>query len=127
MIKAEIDITEPMNNFYKFAEQKDLNHATDAIILICQKTLMKSSEVLNQIIEDSSRLERYAVYDMACQILTMLENERVQYQAKTKNIEAAVSDAEYCLNEIKKSGNPAVIKNYVAAIRKNLDEIENIL
>ena len=127
MIKAEIDITEPMNNFYKFAEQKDFNHATDAIILICQKTLMKPSEVLNQIIEDSSRLERYAEYDMACQILTLLENERIQYQTKAKDIEAAANDAEYCLNEIKKSGNPAVIKNYVAAIRKNLDEIENIL
>lgn len=33
-------------------------------------------------------------------------------------------DAIYYLGEVKKTGNPAVIKNYVAAIRKDLNEIE---
>lgn len=36
-------------------------------------------------------------------------------------------DAIYCLGEAKKSGNPAVIKNYIAAVRKNLDEIEKVV
>lgn len=36
-------------------------------------------------------------------------------------------DAIYCLGEVKKNGNPAVIKNYVAAIRKGLDEIERAI
>ena len=124
MIKAEIDITEPMKSFGYFAETGDINHAMDAIIVISQKTLMKPSVVLDQIIEAAIENERYKEYDMACQILMLMENERTQYKSKTTEIEAVVDDAKYCLDEIKKSGNSAVIKNYVAAIRKDLDEIE---
>lgn len=124
MIKAEIDITEPMENFCHFAEIGDINHAMDAIAVISQKTLMKPSTVLDQIIEAAIENERYKEYDMACQILMLMENERTQYKSKTTEIEAVVDDAKYCLDEIKKSGNSAVIKNYVAAIRKYLDEIE---
>ena len=124
MIKAEIDITEPMKSFGYFAEIGDINHAMDAIIVISQKTLMKPSVVLDQIIEAAIENERYKEYDMACQILMLMENERTQYKSKTTEIEAVVDDAKYCLDEIKKSGNSAVIKNYVAAIRKDLDEIE---
>lgn len=127
MIKAEIDITKPMNNFYYFAEIGDINHAMDAIIIISQKTLMKPSVVLDQIIEAAIQKECLKEYDMACQILTLLKNKQAQYRNKTKEIEALVDDAKYCLDEIKKSGNPAVIKNYVAAVRKNLDEIESVL
>ena len=127
MIKAEIDITEPMKSFCYFAEIGDMNHAMDAIIAISQKTLMKPSVVLDQIIEDAIKNERYKEYDMACQILALMENERMQYKSKATKIEAVVDDAKYCLDEIKKSGNSAVIKNYVAAIRKGLDEIERTI
>ena len=127
MIKAEIDITEPMKSFYYFAEIGDINHAMDAIIAISQKTLMKPSVVLDQIIEDAIKNERYKEYDMACQILMLMENERTQYKSKATKIEAVVDDAKYCLDEIKKSGNSAVIKNYVAVIRKGLDEIERAI
>ncbi len=39
-------IAEQMKNFSYFAEKDDMTHASDAIILICQETLMKPSEVL---------------------------------------------------------------------------------
>lgn len=127
MIKVEIDITEQMKSFCYFAEIGDVNHAMDAIIAISQKTLMKPSVVLDQIIEDAIKNERYKEYDMACQILMLMENERTQYKSKAAKIEAVVDDAKYCLDEIKKSGNSAVIKNYVAVIRKGLDEIERAI
>lgn len=127
MIKAEIDITEQMESFCYFAQQDDINHAMDAIIAISQKTLMKPSVVLDQIIEDAIKNERYKEYDMACQILMLMENEQTQYKSKAAKIEALVDDAKYCLDEIKKSGNSAVIKNYVAVIRKGLDEIERAI
>ena len=59
MIKVEIDITEQMKSFCYFAEIGDVNHAMDAIIAISQKTLMKPSVVLDQIIEDAIKNERY--------------------------------------------------------------------
>ncbi len=127
MIKAEIDITEQMESFCYFAKQDDINHAMDAIIAISQKTLMKPSVVLDQIIEDAIKKERYKEYDMACQILMLMENERTQYKSKAAKIEAVVDDAKYCLDEIKKSGNPAVIKNYVEAVRLDLKQIESVL
>ena len=127
MIKAEIDITKPMKSFSYFAEIGDINHAVDAIIVISQKTLMKPSAVLDQIIEAAIESSRYEDYDMACQILTLMENTQAQYKSNATKIEAAIDDAKYCLDEIKKSGNPAVIKNYVAAVRKDLDQIESIL
>ena len=37
MIKAEIDITEQMQGFSKFAKQDDVNHAMDEILLYLQK------------------------------------------------------------------------------------------
>ena len=65
MIKAEIDITEPMESFCHFAEIGDMSHAMDAIAVISQKTLMKPSTVLDQIIEATIKNERYKEYDMA--------------------------------------------------------------
>lgn len=127
MIKAEIDITEPMKSFSYFAEVEDIDHAMDAIIVVSQKTLMKPSTVLDQIIGAAIENKRYKDYDMACQILTLMENTQAQYKSSATKIEAAADDAKYCLDEIKKSGNPAVVKNYVAAVRKNLDQIESIL
>ena len=127
MIKAEIDITEPMKSFCYFAEIGDINHAMDAIAVISQKTLMKPSTVLDQIIEATIKNERYKEYDMACQILALMENERIQYKSKATKIEAVADDAKYCLDEIKKSGNPAIIKNYIEAVRLDLKQIESVL
>lgn len=127
MIKAEINITEPMKSFSYFAEIGDIDHAMDAVIVISQKTLMKPSAVLDQIIEAAIESSRYKEYDMADQILMLMENTQAQYKNKGTEIAATVEDAKYCLNEIKKSGNPAVIKNYVATVRKDLDQIESVL
>lgn len=127
MIKAEIDITEPMESFCHFAKIGDMNHAMDAIAVISQKTLMKPSTVLDQIIEATAKNEHYKEYDMACQILALMENERMQYKSRATKIETVADDAKYCLDEIKKSGNPAVIKNYLEAIRLDLEQIESVL
>lgn len=127
MIKAEIDITEPMESFCHFAEIGDINHAMDAIAVISQKTLMKPSAVLDQIIEATIKNERYKEYDMACQILALMENERMQYKSRATKIETVADDAKYCLDEIKKSGNPAIIKNYLEAVRSDLKQIESVL
>ena len=127
MIEAEIDITEPMESFCHFAEIGDMTHAMDAIAVISQKTLMKPSTVLDQIIEATAKNERYKEYDMACQILALMENERMQYKSRATKIEAIADDAKYCLDEIKKSGNPAVIKNYIEAVRLDLKQIESVL
>lgn len=127
MIKAEIDITEPMESFCHFAEIGDMTHAMDAIAVISQKTLMKPSTVLDQIIEATAKNERYKEYDMACQILALMENERMQYKSRAAKIETAADDAKYWLNEIKKSGNPAIIKNYIEAVRLDLEQIESVL
>ena len=127
MIKAEIDITEPMESFCHFAEIGDMTHAMDAIAVISQKTLMKPSAVLDQIIEATAKNERYKEYDMACQILALMENERMQYKSRATKIETVADDAKYCLDEIKKSGNPAIIKNYIEAVRSDLKQIESVL
>lgn len=127
MIKAEIDITEPMESFCHFAKVGDMSHAMDAIAVISQKTLMKPSTVLDQIIEATAKNERYKEYDMACQILALMENERTQYKSRATKIETVANDAKYCLDEIKKSGNPAVIKNFIEAVRSDLKQIESVL
>lgn len=127
MIKAEIDITEPMESFCHFAKVGDMNHAMDAIAVISQKTLMKPSTVLDQIIEATAKNERYKEYDMACQILALMENERMQYKSRATKIETVANDAKYCLDEIKKSGNPAVIKSFIEAVKLDLKQIESVL
>lgn len=127
MIKAEIDITEPMESFCHFAEIGDMSHAMDAIAVISQKTLMRPSTVLDQIIEATAKNERYKEYDMACQILALMENERTQYKSRATKIETVADDAKYCLDEIKKSGNSAVIKNYIEAVKLDLKQIESVL
>lgn len=42
-------------------------------------------------------------------------------------IEDSVNDAILGLKEIVKSGNPAVIKNYIEAVRLDLKQIESVL
>ena len=127
MIKAEIDITEQMQGFSKFAKQNDVNHAMDEIILICRKTMMPPRTVLYQIAKAANESNQIVDYQMACKIQELLDEQRDEIQRKSEMIEDSVNDAIYGLNEIKKSGNPAMIKNYIEAVRLDLKQIESVL
>ena len=127
MIKAEIDITEQMQGFSKFAKQDDVNHAMDEIILICRKTMMPPRTVLYQIAKAANESNQIVDYQMACKIQELLDEQRNEIKRKSEMIEDSVKDAIYGLNEIKKSGNPAVIKNYIEAVRLDLKQIESVL
>lgn len=127
MIKAEIDITEQMQGFSKFAKQNDVNHAMDEILLICRKTMMTPQIVLYQIAEAANKNNQITDYEMACKIQKLLDNQRNEIKRKSEMIEDSVNDAIFGLKEIVKSGNPAVIKNYLEAIRLDLKQIESVL
>ena len=127
MIKAEIDITEQMQGFSKFAKQDDVNHAMDEIILICRKTMMPPRTVLYQIAEAANENNQIADYQMACKIQELLDEQRNEIKRKSEMIEDSVNDAIFGLKELAKTGNPAVIKNYLEAIRLDLEQIESVL
>ena len=127
MIKAEIDITEQMQGFSKFAKQNDVNHAMDEILLICRKTLMPPRTVLYQIAEAANENNQITDYEMACKIQELLDEQRNETKRKSEMIEDSVNDAIYGLNELVKTGNPAVIKNYIEAVRLDLKRIESVL
>ena len=127
MIKAEIDITEQMQGFSKFAKQDDVNHAMDEIILICRKTMMPPRAVLSQIAEAANKNNQIVDYQMACKIQELLDEQRNEIKRKSEMIEDSVKDAIYGLNEIKKSGNPAVIKSFIEAVKLDLKQIESVL
>lgn len=127
MIKAEIDITEQMQGFSNFAKQDDVNHAMDEIILICRKTMMPPRTVLYQIAEAANESNQIVDYQMACKIQELLDEQRNEIQRKSEMIEDSVKDAIYGLNEIKKSGNPAVIKSFIEAVKLDLKQIESVL
>ena len=127
MIKAEIDITEQMQGFSKFAKQNDVNHAMDEIILICRKTMMPPRTVLYQIAKAANESNQIVDYQMACKIQELLDEQRNEIQRKSEMIEDSVKDAIYGLNEIKKSGNPAVIKSFIEAVKLDLKQIESVL
>ena len=127
MIKAEIDITEQMQGFSKFAKQDDVNHAMDEIILICRKTMMPPRTVLYQIAKAANKNNQIVDYQMACKIQELLDEQRNEIERKSEMIEDSVKDAIYGLNEIKKSGNPAVIKSFVEAVKLDLKQIESVL
>ena len=127
MIKAEIDITEQMKGFSKFAKQDDVNHAMDEIILICRKTMMPPRTVLYQIAEAANESNQIVDYQMACKIQELLDEQRNEIKRKSEMIEDSVKDAIYGLNEIKKSGNPAVIKSFIEAVKLDLKQIESVL
>ncbi|MDY4500763.1 MAG: hypothetical protein SPE36_02445 [Lactobacillus johnsonii] len=127
MIKAEIDITEQMQGFSKFAKQDDVNHAMDEIILICRKTMMPPRTVLYQIAEAANKNNQIVDYQMACKIQELLDEQRNEIKRKSEMIEDSVNDAIYGLNELAKSGNPAIIKNYIKAVRLDLKQIESVL
>ena len=127
MIKAEIDITEPMQGFSNFAKQNDVDHAMDEIILICRKTMMPPRTVLYQIAEAANKNNQIVDYQMACKIQELLDEQRNEIKRKSEMINDSVKDAIYGLNEIKKSGNPAMIKNYIEAVKLDLKQIESVL
>ena len=127
MIKAEIDITEQMQGFSKFAKQNDVNHAMDEILLICRKTMMTPRIVLYQIAEAANENNQIADYQMACKIQELLDEQRNEIKRKSEMIEDSVNDAIFGLKELAKTGNPAVIKNYLEAVRSDLKQIESVL
>ena len=127
MIKAEIDITEQMQGFSNFAKQDDVNHAMDEIILICRKTMMPPRTVLYQIAKAANENNQIVDYQMACKIQELLDEQRNEIKRKSEMINDSVKDAIYGLNEIKKSGNPAVIKSFIEAVKLDLKQIESVL
>lgn len=127
MFSVNTDITDQMKGFSKFAKQDDVNHAMDEIILICRKTMMPPRTVLYQIAEAANESNQIVDYQMACKIQELLDEQRNEIKRKSEMIEDSVNDAIYGLNEIKKTGNPAVIKNYLEAIRLDLEQIESVL
>ena len=127
MIKAEIDITEQMQGFSNFAKQDDVNHAMDEIILICRKTMMPPRTVLYQIAKAANESNQIVDYQMACKIQELLDEQRNEIKRKSEMIEDSVNDAIFGLKELAKSGNPAMIKNYIEAVRLDLKQIESVL
>ena len=127
MFSVNTDITDQMKGFSKFAKQDDVNHAMDEIILICRKTMMPPRTVLYQIAEAANKNNQIVDYQMACKIQELLDEQRNEIKRKSEMIEDSVKDAIYGLNEIKKSGNPAVIKSFVEAVKLDLKQIESVL
>ena len=127
MIKAEIDITEQMQGFSNFAKQDDVNHAMDEIILICRKTMMPPRTVLYQIAEAANKNNQIVDYQMACKIQELLDEQKNEIKRKSEMIEDSVNDAIFGLKELAKTGNPAIIKNYIEAVRLDLEQIESVL
>lgn len=127
MFSVQIDITEQMQGFSKFAKQDDVNHAMDEIILICRKTMMPPRTVLYQIAEAANESNQIVDYQMACKIQELLDEQRNEIKRKSEMIEDSVNDAIFGLKELAKSGNPAMIKNYIEAVRLDLEQIESVL
>lgn len=127
MFSVNIDITDQMKGFSKFAKQEDVNHAMDEILLICRKTMMMPRTVLYQIAEAANESNQVADYQMAIRIQELLDEQRDATKRKSEMIEDSVNDAIFGLKEIVKSGNPAVIKNYLEAVKLDLKQIESVL
>lgn len=127
MFSVQIDITEQMEGFSKFAKQNDVNHAMDEILLICRKTMMTPRTVLYQIAEAANENNQIADYQMACKIQELLDEQRNEIKRKSEMIEDSVNDAIFSLKELAKTANPAMIKNYIEAIRLDLEQIESVL
>ena len=127
MIKAEIDITEQMQGFSKFAKQNDVNHAMNEILLICRKTMVAPRIVLYQIAEAANENNQIANYQMACKIQELLDEQRNEIKRKSEVIENAIADIKVGLDEISHSGDPVWIMNFIKAIKLDLKEIEDVL
>lgn len=127
MFSVQTDITEQMQGFSNFAKQDDVNHAMDEIILICRKTMMPPRAVLYQIAKAANESNQIVDYQMACKIQELLDEQRNETKRKSEMIEDSVNDAIFGLKELAKLSNPAMIKNYIEAIRLDLKQIESVL
>lgn len=127
MFSVNTDITDQIKGFSKFAKQDDVNHAMDEIILICRKTMMPPRTVLYQIAKAANESNQIVDYQMACKIQELLDEQRNEIQRKSEMIEDSVNDAIFGLKELAKSGNPAIIKNYIEAVRLDLKQIGSVL
>ena len=127
MFSVQTDITEQMQGFSKFAKQNDVNHAMDEILLICRKTMMTPQIVLYQIAEAANENNQITDYEMACKIQELLDEQRNETKRKSEMIEDSVNDAIFSLKELAKTGNPAMIKNYLEAVKLDLKQIESVL
>ena len=127
MFSVQTDITEQMQGFSKFAKQNDVNHAMDEILLICRKTIMTPRTVLYQIAKAANENNQIVDYQMACKIQELLDEQRNEIKRKSEMIEDSVNDAIFGLKELAKSSNPAMIKNYIEAVRLDLKQIESVL
>ena len=99
----------------------------DEILLICRKTMMTPQIVLYQIAEAANKNNQITDYEMACKIQELLDEQRNEIKRKSEMIEDSVNDAIFGLKELAKSGNPAMIKNYIEAVRLDLEQIESVL
>lgn len=129
MFYINTDITDQMKGFSKFAQQDDVNHAMDEILLICRKSIVKIGprDVLDQIKFAAKGTKFNQDYLMACKIEKLLDEQRHKDKRKSEIIEDCIINGIFGLKEIIKSGNPAVIKNYVEAVRLDLKQIESVL
>lgn len=127
MFTVSIDITEAMKGFSKFAEQDDMNHAMDEIVIICKLTSMPPRDVLKRIKAYFKRNNIDDSYKMASQILEELEQEHDRYLRKSEVIEKSIEDIKIGLDEISHSGDPIWIRNFIKAIKLDLKEIEDVL
>lgn len=127
MFSVNIDITDQMKGFSRFAKQNDVNHAMDEILLICRKTMMTPQIVLYQIAEAANKNNQITDYEMACKIQKLLDDQRNEIKRKSEMIEDSVNDAILGLRELAKTANPAIIKNYIEAVRLDLEQIESVL
>lgn len=127
MFTVSIDITEAMKGFSKFAEQDDITHAMDEIMIICKLTSMPPRDVLKRIKAYFKKKNIDDSYKMSSQILDQLEQEHDRYLRKSEVIENAVEDIKIGLDEISHSGDPVWIRNFVKAIKLDLKEIESVL
>lgn len=127
MFYINTDITDQMKGFSKFAQQDDVNHAMDEVILICRKTMMPPRTVLYQIAKAANEGNQIADYQMACKIQELLDEQRNETKRKSEMIEDSINDAIFGLKELAKTGNPAIIKNYIEAVRLDLKQIESVL
>ena len=127
MFSVNTDITDQMKGFSKFAKQDDVNHAMDEIILICRKTMMPPRTVLYQIAKAANESNQIVDYQMACKIQELLDEQRNEIKRKSEMIEDSINDAIFGLKELAKTANPAMIKNYIEAVRLDLEQIESVL
>lgn len=127
MFTVSINITEAMKGFSKFAEQNDITHAMDEIMIICKKTSMPPRDVLRQVQYAAKKNGIDADYRMASKILDKLEQEHDRYLRKSEVIENAVEDIKIGLDEISHSGDSVWIRNFIKAIKLDLKEIESVL